>query len=359
MKVLRIIYDLQVGGVQRMLLQTLPLLREKGVETDICCLKREGDLASQFRDLGFTIHVIPLHSRMDPIGLFQLRRLVHRLSYQIIHAHMYASNMAANAALLGTHRVAIINSYHSQKPFLGRRQALMCRLTRKIPDQFIAVSDVVRGELIKMGFPPEKITVIHNGIVCPNEPIPLPEKSAGAALEVLWAGRFVKQKRIAMLIELLALSRQESIPVHLTLVGDGPLLSEMKQKVKENGLEERVTFTGWKSDIKPYIDRAEIYLSASHREGFPNTLLEVCACGRGFLVADIPPNREVIGSHRAGFLLGDYLPDWMTILKRLYNNREEIRTLSCEAFQIALEYTIERTCEKTIALYERLISGGC
>jgi glycosyltransferase involved in cell wall biosynthesis len=208
-----------------------------------------------------------------------------------------------------------------------------------------------------MEFSPEKITVIHNGVLCPKEPTPLAERPASAPLEILWAGRFVKQKRIDMLIDLIALSRQEHIPIHITLVGDGPLLFDMTQKVKEAGLEDQITFTGWKSDIKPYIDQADLYLSASNREGFPNTLLEVCACGRGCLVSDIPPNREVLGAHRAGFLLGDNLSDWTSILKRLYANREEIGILSREAFGIAQEFTIEHTCEKTAALYEKLIGS--
>ncbi|MBN1902965.1 glycosyltransferase [Candidatus Sumerlaeota bacterium] len=355
MKILRVIYDLQIGGVQRMLLKSLPLLKEAGIETEICCLKKEGNLSRIFSQKGFRIHVIPFRLRLDPMGLIRLRRFVSGNAFQIVHSHMYASNMAVNAALFGAKGVRIINGYHSSRPFYSRSQMRMARWTSKIPDRLIAVSLSVKEALMANGLPEEKIALIRNGVMVPENRAPVPDKPPSSPLEMFWAGRFVKQKRVEMLIDLVEACKKENIPVRLTLAGDGHLFSFVEKKIAEKQLGELITLTGWKDDIRPFLRKADIYVSASNREGFPNTLLEACAEGRGFLVSDIPPNAEVLGSREAGFLLNDHLGDWTSILKRLQENRGEIERLSQRAFEIGKSFSMEQTCKKTIRLYEELL----
>jgi glycosyltransferase involved in cell wall biosynthesis len=354
-KVLRVIYDLQIGGVQRMLLQSLPLLGEQGVESEICCLKKEGNLAEAFSKQGIPVHIIPFHSRLDPIGLVRLRRFILKNNFQIVHGHMYASNMAVNVALIGAGKVRVVNGYHSSHPFHSRSQERMAKWTGNIPDRFIAVSQSVKDALVQNGVDENRITIIHNGVIPPKQMTPVPEREPSDPLQLVWAGRFVKQKRVDMLVDLVRACTKEDIPVHLTLVGDGPSFQRMKKMIEDMELEKWITLSGWKEDIRPFIRSADLYVSASNREGFPNTLLEVCAEGRGFLVSDIPPNAEVLGSHHAGFLLGDNLSDWTRILKRLRENHKEIEALSHCAFEIGEIFSIEQTCRKTIGLYGELI----
>lgn len=230
MKVLRVIYDLQIGGVQRMLLQSLPLLKEEGIDTQICCLKKEGNMAEAFLKKGIPVHIIPFSSRLDPIGLFRLRRFVFKNNFQIVHAHMYASNMAVNVALIGAKQVRIVNGYHSSRPFHSRSQERMARVTKKIPHRFIAVSQSVKDALLKNCLEEDRIVIIHNGVIAPKQMTPVPEKPGSYPLELVWAGRFVKQKRVDMLVDLVAACKKEDVPVRLTLVGDVPPTSALQRR---------------------------------------------------------------------------------------------------------------------------------
>jgi glycosyltransferase involved in cell wall biosynthesis len=357
-KVLRLIYDLQIGGVQRILLQTIPMFREAGIETEVCCLKEEGEMAEEFRNKGIKVHLIPFKSRLDPVGLFRLRRLITKNGFNIVHSHMYASNIAANVAMIGCNKAKVINSYHSQRPVHGNSQKRMAKLTKNLPDRIVAVSNAVLKPLLEAGIKKEKTCIIYNGVSCPDSPAPLPERDDNSPLELVWAGRFVKQKRVDMLVKLMEECKKEKISASMTIVGDGPHYENIIRMVKEYGLEKEITLTGWKENVLPYIENADLYISMSNREGFPNTLLEVSSRGRGFLVADIPPNREVLGSHKAGFVLGDDMSEWTKILKRLQSNRNEIHSLSKEAFDIAREFTIENTCQKAIDLYKELLKNN-
>ncbi len=353
-KTLRVIYDLQVGGVQRQLLRLLPLLRQQGVETEICCLKEEGDMAGAFRDAGFQVHLIPLRSRMDPAGLYRLRRFAQKNGFQIVHSHMYASNTAVNAAGVAA-GFRIVNSYHSQSPFRNAHQAKMARRLSRFAGRIIAVSGAVRTPLLEAGMPEKKIRIVYNGVSLPEDPPPPPKRRKGEPLRLFWAGRFVKQKRPAMLIDLAKACQHKNVPIRLTMIGEGPLYEEIRKRVEEEGLGDCVSFTGWQKDISPSIRRNDLYVSASNREGFPNTLLEVCAQGRGFLVADIPPNQEVLGESGAGFCASDDMAEWAGILERLADNPEELDQLSRNARERVRRFSIENTAQEMLAIYEEAL----
>lgn len=354
--VLRVIYDLQVGGVQRMLLKAIPLLRDKGIETEICCLKQKGELESEFAKQKIKVHLIPFISRLDPIGLFRLRSLVKKGKFDIVHSHMYASNIAVNIALLGMRGIKIINSYHSQTPVSGSGQGRMLRWTKGIPDVVVAVSNSVKLPIVELGIAEEKIAVIYNGVDCPPAPIPFAKRDDNSPIEIVWAGRFVKAKRADRFLDLMQLCKDKNVPAHLTLVGDGPKWNGIKTRIGNAGLDDMITLVGWQSDIKPYVDNADIYLSMSEREGFPNTILEVCGRGRPFLVRDIPPNREVYESSAGGFLFNDDLHECFEVIKKLQQDRKKLELLGLNAFKIAQKFSIENNLEKTVRMYKGLLN---
>lgn len=350
MRVLRVIYDLQVGGVQRMLLRVLPLLKERGVVTEVCCLREEGDLAATFRAQGFPVHVIGMTSRLDPRGLLRLRRLGQRLRCDVVHAHMYASNVAAALAFAGS-GVRVLGSFHSQTPFSGSGQARMARWTAGLVHRFIAVSEAVRAPLLEAGLPAERVRVIHNGVDSPATPAAFPERPEGTPIHLVGISRFVKQKRVAMLLEVAVALRAAGVPFRLTLVGDGPQREGMERRAAEAGLGGDVVFAGWQSDVRPFVREADVYVSCSNREGFPNTVLEVMAEARAVVATEIPPNREVLGADPAGALLPDDLGEWVRVLGAMQRDRARLAALGRAAFDRVQEFTLQRAADKMLSLY--------
>lgn len=349
------IYDLQVGGVQRMLLRMLPRLRERGIMAHVACLKFEGELAPQFRDAGIPVHLVPFRSRLDPAGLWALRRLVAREKFDIAHGHMYASNMALNVATLGMGRPGIVNGYHSETPWRGNGQRRLMRLMRNVPASYVAVSGAVQKPLLELGIAKKKIHVIPNGVEIPAGP-PLPEiPTEPRAIRLFWGGRFVGQKRVGMLVDIAERLYKEDVPFHMTLAGEGPEFGRIKQRVADAGLSRCVHFPGWQNDIRPSIRDADLYISASNREGLPNTLLEVCSQARGFLVSDIAPNREVLGESRAGLCLGDDLSAWVAEIRTHQQNPALVRERGQAAHERVKAFSVENTCALTVGMYEGIL----
>lgn len=355
MKILRVISHLNVGGVQRQMLRAFQELAKLQVECHVCCLDVRGTLAPQFEAAGFTVHHIPLSTRLDPLGLWKLRRLIFRERFDVVHAQMYASNMSTNMALFGTRTPVLINGYHNQIFVSSERQKRKVLASAKKPHAFLAVGENVKYALIKAGLPEAKIHVVTNGVEEPAEPIPFPTLDANAPLRIYWAGRFVEQKQPEFFLHVAKACQERGVPVQFTLYGKGPLWAELQQRVAVQGLTEQIKLPGETTELFKAIAEQEIYCSASYREGFPNALLEALIAGRPALVNEIEPHTEVLGTSRAGVALPLHADRWAEQLAHWFHHREELRTRSEIARQLGRDHTIKNTANKTLQLYNSLL----
>ncbi len=103
------------------------------------------------------------------------------------------------------------------------------------------------------------------------------------------SGRLVEQKNYPLLINAFKMICNQ-IDDDLFILGDGPLLLEMKELTKSLDIEDRVHFLGRCKDVKETIAHAKVFAMSSDFEGMPNALLEAycllipcistdCPCG--------------------------------------------------------------------------------
>jgi glycosyltransferase involved in cell wall biosynthesis len=95
-------------------------------------------------------------------------------------------------------------------------------------------------------------------------------------IKLVSIGRLVNQKGFDLLIDALALIANPNI--HLTILGDGPLLEELQTQAKTRGLDAQICFAGFQKNPYAFIARADAYILSSRYEGFPNVVLESLAC---------------------------------------------------------------------------------
>ncbi len=356
MKILRVISHLGVGGVQRQMLLAFRQLRQMGVECEVCCIHELGKQAPDFVTEGFPVHLVKHRGRFDPLAILKLRRLVKTKGFDVVHGQMYAGCMAVNYALAwGPRRAIIVNGYHNQILVDGPGQEARLQKSIHRPDAFLAVGETVRDTLTRLGVPKEKISVVQNGVVGPSNPLPIAKRPNNSPLDLLWMGRFVPAKQVGFLISVVKQCHETGIPVQLTLLGHGPQWNEIDRMVKDMSLTEIVRLPGVSNNVFEWLENADLYVSASKREGFPNALLEACSARRPFMVSDIEPHKEVLGAHHAGFALELDVDLWVRTLGELAQNRNLLSIMSEEALAIGQKHSMEATCRKTLDLYERLV----
>ena len=96
--VIHVISALVTGGVQRILLAVLPQLDPTRFRVQIYCTYKKGELTPRFEEAGIPVHLVPMRSRLNPIDLWRMSRRFKEHQADIVHTHMYASNISGAVA---------------------------------------------------------------------------------------------------------------------------------------------------------------------------------------------------------------------------------------------------------------------
>lgn len=102
-------------------------------------------------------------------------------------------------------------------------------------------------------------------------------------------GRFCPVKNHAFLLDVFDQLHRENERAVLLLVGDGELRSSMEEKAKAMGLEDRVLFTGVRSDVCDLMQAMDVFVFPSLYEGLPVSLVEAQAAGLPCVISDGVP----------------------------------------------------------------------
>ena len=177
-------------------------------------------------------------------------------------------------------------------------------------DALISVSGGLRDRLIALGAPPEKVTVLRNGIDT-DMFRPVAREAARARLgltrpTLISVGGLIPRKRNAMTIA----AMQDLPGVELLLVGEGPERAALQAQIDQLGLADRVRLLGPQphAALRDFYCAADIMVLASSREGWANVLLEAMACGTPVVASRIPGNPEVVRARAAGLIMDDNNP---------------------------------------------------
>lgn len=117
-------------------------------------------------------------------------------------------------------------------------------------------------------------------------------------------GRLHEQKNQALLIDAFAMLSDEARYYSLDIYGDGPLKTQLQDKIDALGLSNKVFLRGTYSDIHRHIANARMFVLSSNYEGMPNALLEAMAMGLPCISTDYTPGgvEEIISNGLNGFI---------------------------------------------------------
>jgi len=180
--------------------------------------------------------------------------------------------------------------------------------------QVISITDFTRKYLIDdYKIPAEKVTLVYQGTEV-NRFTSTPETDAEAhkryklpenAGPVLASvGSFEERKGQIVLLEAVEkLSKGELPNVHAMFVGEGPDEDMLKQKTKEMGLEDHVTFFPFTKEPNYVFDRIDILtLPSLYKEGLPNVLLEAMSMGLPVISSEMAGVPEIVFNGETGYM---------------------------------------------------------
>ena len=173
---------------------------------------------------------------------------------------------------------------------------------------------------------------------------------------ILVMGRLQEFKNVQIILKAIA-----GIPEklwdgwHVDILGDGPYRKELEQMVCKFGIGTRVSFKGWIDNGTPeqikYLQTAAVYVTASHFENCPMSVLEAVAAGCYPLISDIEGHRQFFknGSDVYFFQMDD-----VEGLKRKIENVLSLDPdiINPEVVDLS-NYDIKRVTEKYLTLFKR------
>lgn len=179
-------------------------------------------------------------------------------------------------------------------------------------------------------------------------------------VKLLFVGRLIKFKNVGTLLEAMALVKQETAtPFVLEVVGDGVERARLEEQAVRLGLASNVQFRGWvdRTEILPYYQNADLFVTASIWEGMPNTVLEAMACGLPVIASDVQGSEELVQHGRNGYLVPVRSAQAMAeaILLLLDSDRER-RRMGRESRRIVEQtFAWERIAEGYLEMYQRVL----
>lgn len=227
----------------------------------------------------------------------------------LVHCHWTVSGLVALWALGRKKKIVLsvrgsdINLFKS-----GVLRRLNGYITRRV-DRVVAVSAAIGEQLAAGGVERKKIAVIYNGVderFCPGD-----RDGQRRALDiptdhftVLFVGLLVPVKGVELLLEALAAWRDEPNWTCL-LVGDGPLLNELKARCAELGIAHAVRFVGRRpsGEVAQWMQAADALVLPSYSEGRPNVVLEAQACGLPVVATRVGGTPELVRDGETGLLV--------------------------------------------------------
>ncbi|WP_310377800.1 glycosyltransferase [Flavobacterium sp.] len=361
MKILQVINNLATGGAEKLLLETIPLYREKGIVMDVLVLNGTNyPFLQQLKDLECcTIYSLGLKSVYNPIHIFKI--IPYLKKYDILHVHLFpAQYWVVLAKLLSFSKtklfftehnitnVRIQNKvfkllecfiycyYHKIICITNEIKIVMKQHTNSTSDKFVVIENGVNLAAIRASKPYQKIQ-IH------------PSINQDTILLIQVAG-FREQKDQPTLIKALS---HLPIEYKLLLVGDGVLQSDCEKLVQELQLSERVLFLGLRADVPQLLKTADIVVLSSHYEGLSLSSIEGMASGKPFVASKVAGLSEVVSGVGILFEQGNDKA-LAQVLENLIDNPDYYLAVAIACQEKANQYDISTMVDQHIHLYEAI-----
>lgn len=127
------------------------------------------------------------------------------------------------------------------------------------------------------------------------------EKKPIISKYVLFIGRFKKQKNVLYTYDLfkyLAVNNN----MKFIMIGDGPFYDFIKKDIYKSKLDYNIKIYRNKANVIDFYNKCELFISLSHHEGMPNTLIEAVLLNKKIIVSNISQHTNLLGTNFPNYI---------------------------------------------------------
>lgn len=231
------------------------------------------------------------------------------------------------------------------------------RLVGPLSARIITVSEYDRQLALDARIvPADRVVTVHNGM--PDIAPGLRADPGRTPPRLVMVARFGAQKDHRTLLRALAGLQAQAWEVDL--IGEGPLMDEVRDLASALGLAGRVQFLGQRMDVDQLLARAQASLLVTNWEGFPLSILESMRAGLPVVASDVGGVSESVRDGETGYLVprgdADLLRDRLGRLLADAALRERLGRSGRARYE--QEFTLSHCVARTLAVYREVLTGG-
>ena len=172
------------------------------------------------------------------------------------------------------------------------------------------------------------------------------------------AGDLVPRKNCGTAIK--AIAKVKDPNLHYLICGVGPEEARLKKLAKALGIEDRVHFAGFRTDMKELMAAADIFLFSSLQEGLPRSLMEAMASGLPAVVSRIRGNVDLIEDGKGGILCKPRdAADFAKAIRKMAKNAPLRRRMSENNRKVIRSYDASVVQKEILSIYQQVLGAGC
>lgn len=303
-----------VGGTERQLIDVIRRIDRSRFRPILFCLRDYG-LVPVFDGSIPEKHLLNVSSLLS---LGSLRSLLYLAGFLRRESVDFVQTFFHDATFFGVMAASIarVPKTISCRRDLGfwydKKTLSSLRMVNFLSNSFLVNSVSVMECLVSMeSVSPDKVHVIYNGIdydyfshILPTSlPSEYPNISKSDRVVGIVANYNRMVKRLDLFVRAADRVSKRVGDVKFLIIGGGRLEAEIRELVRDLGIDEVVVFGGKKNQAASYVKAFDLGVLTSDSEGFSNTLLEYMAAGVPAVATDVGGNRELVDHGLTGLLV--------------------------------------------------------
>jgi glycosyltransferase involved in cell wall biosynthesis len=370
-RILILVKGLGLGGVERILSESIPYLNRDRFDYELCYFTPwKDDVVPTFEEAGIATFCLDISTDASPRNIRKVRSFLRQRSYNLIHSHSPFPSAVARMVAPRQDLHGIVHTEHSLPGSRNWITRTANRVTYPRCDVVISVSKVVKADVDEGRiFRPGSSRLVYGGIgeaalsdvdedrvltVRAELGIPEGDNVVGNIAHLRsQKGHDVWLRTAARVVErspntTFVIVGREKQPGHQ---------KELEALATRLGISERVRFVGFRPDPYPYLAAFDVFLMTSEFEGFPIALVEAMAMGRPVVSTDVGGVGEAIGDEETGLLApaGDEVALARHVIALLEDAPRREAMASRARTRARTEFTVERMVGLVEQTYDELI----
>lgn len=368
MRIVRVVSELDFGGVEQVLANSVPLLvKGHGLNVVVIVLGKGGRVSQYLLGENMDVRVLGHNPQIPSVKLLcGLTQIFREIQPDVVHCQgaeanfhgIWAAKLASVPLIIGE-EIGIPNHHTVWK--------YIFKWIYKKANVVIAISEAVKETIVNLGeVEVGKVKVVYNPVDCPDSypdqlsviSYPLPTKNADRVFRFVSTCRLVPIKNLDRLLEAFVglVKANPDRNMRIEIVGDGPERENLELKIQQLELGNQVKLVGFQQDIWPFLFKADAFILPSLREGSSVSLAEAMTAGLPSILTKVGGASEILGNSQSGILIDPLnTSEIQAAMQQLIDlSPSQTQTMGAKAKEEAKRFSTEQYSDTLMSIYNHI-----